>query len=121
MSQSDACRRRDVEHINGGGPVGPAPDRPVPELAFTVEAPALHRAARQQGTRVVVFRTATQSEARRRRDARHINGGGAVGPAPERPVPELAVKVVAPALHRAARQRNTRVALTQSDACPLRT
>ena len=57
--------------------------RSVPELAVAVEAPALHRAVRQQGTRVV----ATHSDASRVRDARQLHGGGAVGGGP---VSELA-------------------------------
>ena len=70
-------------------------------MAVVVQAPALHRAVRQQGTRVI----AIQGDARRRRDARHLNGDGAHGGGP---VPELAVGVVAPAFHRAVRQQGTR-------------
>ena len=75
---------------------------PIPKFAGTAVSPALHRAVRQQGTRV----EGPQSDARRRRDARHLNGVGARGPGP---VPELAVAVLAPAFHRAVRQQGTRV------------
>ena len=79
-----------------------------------VPAPALDRAARQQCARVVP----AQSEARRRRDPGHVDGGGAVSGGP---VPELAVAVVAPALDRAARQQGAGVAVAQSEACLLYT
>ena len=95
---SDARRRRDARNLNGGEAVSGSP---VPELAVVVVAPALHRAVRQQGTRVVV----TKRDARRRRDTRDFDGGGAVD---NGPVPELAVAVKAPALHHAVRQQGTR-------------
>ena len=49
-------------------------------------APALYRAAREQGARVAL----AHSEVRRRRDAGHVDGGGALGGGS---VAELAVVV----------------------------
>ena len=62
------------------------------------------------------FTTRTRAEWQRagcQYQSRHLHGGGALGGGP---VPELAVAVVAPALHRAVRQQGTRVRMTQSDA-----
>ena len=54
-----------------------------------------------------------QSDARRVRDARNLNGGGAVRGGP---IPESAEAVVAPALDFTVRQQGTRVFDAQSDA-----
>ena len=94
IAQSEARRRRDPRHVDGGGAVGGGP---VPELTTGVPPSALDRAARQQGARVVMV---AQSEARCRRDPGHVDGCGAVCGGP---VPELAVVVTAPALKRATR------------------
>ena len=56
----------------------------------------------------------THSDAFGGRDARDRNGGGAVSGAP---IPEMALVVVAPTLHLAVRQQDTRVLVAQSDAC----
>ena len=108
-AKSNARGRRDSRDRNGGVAVSGGP---VPELAVIVGAPALHRAVRQHGTRVVP----AQSDARRRCDSRDRNGGGPVGGGP---APELAIIVATPALHLPVRQRGTRVGSTQSNLHPL--
>jgi len=92
-AQSDARRRRDTGHVDGGVALR---DGPVPELAVVVAPAALDRATRQQGTRVVL----AQSDTRRRRDPGHFDRGGASSGGP---VPELALLGPAPALDRAVR------------------
>ena len=104
-TQSDARRRRDPGHVDRGGAVRGGP---VPELAVAVGAPALDRAACQQGARVC----SAQSQARRVRDSGHVDGGVAVCRAG--PVSELAECTPAPALDRAACQQGARVCTAQS-------
>ena len=60
-AQGDVHRRCDIRDLDGGGAVDGGP---VPELAVAVPAPALHRAVRQQGTRM----SCSQSDPRRVRD-----------------------------------------------------
>ena len=73
---------------DGGGAVrgGPVPELAAAVQAAAVVAPALYRAAREQGARVAL----AHSEVRRRRDAGHVDGGGALGGGS---VTELAVVV----------------------------
>ena len=59
----------------------------------------------------------TQSDARRRRDARHLHRGVAVGGGP---VAELTLAIIAPTLHRAVVKQGTRVLVSESDAHRLR-
>lgn len=73
-------------------------DSSTTKSTIQVVTPAHHLAVRQQGARV----GEAKSNARCRRDARHINGGGGIGWGPAA-VPELALAIGAPAFQSAAR------------------
>ena len=92
-TRGDRRRRRDVGNQDGSKSVCSSA---VSELTVVISTPALHRAVGERGARVAAM---SRGDRRRRRDVGNQNGGMSLN---RRPVAELTVGIITPAIHLAA-------------------